>query len=447
MRACPVSADSNQTAREHLTGIYRAAIAAVDPARLIRTALEGRSPATQSIPAMVASAPRVFLLAIGKAARAMALEAERHLSDRIVAALAVVPQSMAQAAPHSKIRFVPGTHPIPDARSEAAADAALLMLAQAWRDDLVIIALSGGASAMFVKPADGITLADKIAMTEALLRAGAPIRELNLVRKHLSAVKGGQLLLAMNEARVITLVLSDVPGNDLATIGSGVTTADATIFADAIAVLKRRKVWGRAPEAIRQRFERGVAGEVGETIKAGDPLLERVTNVVIGDNDVALAAAETKARDLGYSVVRGATLKGEADDLGRALAGHFASVKESRVCVILGGEPVVTVRGSGKGGRAQQMALALAVALGECGNQTMLAALSAGTDGIDGPTDAAGAFIFGDTLPRAQAQSIDAVDAQHRCDAYNFFHRLGDLFVTRPTGTNVSDIFIGLLNF
>jgi glycerate 2-kinase len=442
-----VDASPNQTAREHLTEIYRAAIAAVDPARLVRTALEGRSPATQSIPPIVASAPRIFLLAIGKAGRAMALEAERQLRERIVATLAVVPERLAEPAPHSKIRFLPGTHPIPDARSEAAADAALAILADARRDDLVIVALSGGASAMFVKPADGITLADKIAMTEALLRAGAPIRELNLVRKHLSAVKGGQLLLAMNEARVITLILSDVPGNDLGTIGSGVTAADATIFADAIAVMKRRKVWGRAPEAIRERLERGVAGEIPETIKAGDTLLERVTNVVIGDNDVALAAAETKARELGYAVVRGAALKGEADDLGRSLASHLASIKEHRACVVLGGEPVVTVRGRGKGGRAQQLALALANALRESGHGEKLAALSAGTDGIDGPTDAAGAFIFGDTLQRAKAQSIDASDAQHRCDAYNFFHKLGDLLVTGPTGTNVSDILIALLNF
>ncbi len=376
----------------------------------------------------------------------MALGAERVIGDRIVAALAVVPESLTEAEPHSKIRFVPGTHPIPDARSEAAADAAIAMLSETRRDDLVIVALSGGASAMFVKPADRLTLADKIAVTEALLRAGAPIRELNLVRKHLSAVKGGQLLCAANGARVVTLILSDVPGNDLGTIGSGVTAADATIFADAIAVMKPRKVWGRAPEPVRERLERGVAGEIVETIKAGDPLLERVTNIVIGDNEVALVAAEVKARELGYTVARGATLKGEADDLGRSLASHLASIKQSNVCVLFGGETVVTVKGRGKGGRAQHLALVLAVALAESAQATKLAALSAGTDGIDGPTDAAGAFIFGDTLQRAKAQSIDAADAQRRCDAYHFFLKLGDLFVTGPTGTNVSDIFIGLLN-
>lgn len=442
----PVAHDSNQTAREHLSEIYRAAIAAVDPARLMWNALEGRPPATQSIPRMVASAPRVFLLAIGKAGRAMALGAERQIGDRVAAALAVVPESLAEAVPHSKIRFVPGTHPVPDERSEAAASAALAMLAEVRRDDLVIVALSGGASAMLVKPADGLELADKIAVTAALLRAGAPIRELNLVRKHLSAVKGGQLLRAVNGARVLTLILSDVPGNDLGTIGSGVTAADATTFADAIAVLKRRKIWGRAPEAVRARLERGVAGEIGETIKAGDPLLQRVTNIVIGDNEVALSAAEVKARELGYVVVRNGNLKGEADDVGRSLASYLVSIDERRACVILGGEPVVTVRGRGKGGRAQHLALALAVALAESGHETRLAALSAGTDGVDGPTDAAGAFVFGDTLRRAKAQSNDAADAQRRCDAYNFFLKLGDLFVTGPSGTNVSDIFIGLLN-
>jgi len=433
-------------ARGHLTEIYRAAIAGVDPALLVRRTFEGRSPVTQSVPPIVASAPRTFLLAIGKAARAMALEAERQIGDRLVGALAVEPESLTEVVAHSRIRFASGSHPIPDVRSEAAADAALAMLSEARRDDLVIVALSGGASALFVKPAAGLKLADKIAVTEALLRAGAPIRELNLVRKHLSAVKGGQLLRAANGARVLTLILSDVPGNDLGSIGSGVTAADATTFADAIAVMKRRKVWGRAPEAVRDRLERGVAGEIGETIKAADPLLSRVTNIVIGDNELALAAAEAKARALGYTVVRGAPLKGEADDLGRSLASYVTSIKASNACVVLGGETVVTVRGRGKGGRAQQLALALVVALEESGHGAKLAALSAGTDGIDGPTDAAGAMIFDDTIKRARAQSMDAADVQRRCDAYNFFLELGDLFITGPTGTNVSDIFIGLLN-
>jgi glycerate-2-kinase len=183
------------------------------------------------------------------------------------------------------------------------------------------------------------------------------------VRKHLSVIKGGQLLRAANGARVLSLILSDVPGDDLATIGSGLTAPDPTTYADAIAVLKRRQLWGRAPETIRDHLERGNAGQIPETPKGGDTTFERVTNVIIGGNRTALDAAETAARELGYAIDRSQELRGEANDLGRALATHMTAITGNRICVIAGGEPVVTVRGSGKGGREQQAALALAIEL------------------------------------------------------------------------------------
>ena len=374
----------------------------------------------------------------------MALQIERALADKFVDALAVVPDGLSLPAANSRVRFLVGAHPLPDERSVAAADAALAMLSEAHAGDLVIVALSGGASAMFVKPAAGVSLADKIAITQSLLRSGASIRELNLVRKHLSAVKGGQLLRA-TEARMLTLILSDVPGNDLATIGSGVTVADPSTFADAIGVLKRRGLWGRAPEPIRDRLERGVAAEIDETVKADDPSLTRVTNLIIGDNTTALDAAERAARKLGYSPRRGLPLNSEAADLGRTLAREFESIRDSRVCMLAGGEPVVTVRGSGRGGRAQHLALALALELGTSGAR--VAALCAGTDGIDGPTEAAGAFVFPDSLARAESLSLSATDALRRADAYNFFNSLGDSLVVGPTGTNVTDVFLALVNY
>jgi glycerate-2-kinase len=321
------------------------------------------------------------------------------------------------------------------------------MLHAATADDLVIVALSGGASAMFTRPAQGLTLSDKIAVNQALLKAGASIRELNIVRKHLSAVKGGRLLHHCGGARVLGLILSDVPGNDLATIGSGLTSGDWSSFGDAVSVLKRRSVWGRAPEAVRSYLERAVAGEVGTMVKPGDPILERVTNVIIGDNNLALEAAERAATELGYHPQRGKALHGEANDAGRAIAEYLCEITHDRVCVVAGGESIVTVRGGGKGGRAQQCALAMGIELSQIGRGRRIEALVAGTDGIDGPTDAAGAFASPSTVADGERAGASAAAALTRNDSYNFFKASGGLFVTGPSGTNVSDVFFGLVNY
>jgi glycerate-2-kinase len=313
--------------------------------------------------------------------------------------------------------------------------------------DLLIVALSGGASAMFTMPADSIPLPDKIAINQALLKAGASIRELNVVRKHLSAVKGGRLLHRCGGARVVGLILSDVMGNDLATIGSGLTTADWSSFADAVSVLKRRNVWGRAPESVREYLERAVAGEFADTVKSNDPVLERVTNIIVGDNSLALEGADRAAAALGYRPHRWKELHGESNDVGRALAEYLCEVADERVCVIAGGEPVVTVRGGGRGGRAQQCALAMSIELAKIGAGRRIAALFAGTDGIDGPTDAAGGFASPTIVERGRREGLSAEMAATRNDSYNFLKATNGLFVTGPTGTNVADIFIGLVNY
>ncbi|HYL59223.1 MAG TPA: DUF4147 domain-containing protein, partial [Candidatus Acidoferrales bacterium] len=296
-------------------------------------------------------------------------------------------------------------------------------------------------------PAAGISLADKIAINQALLKAGASIRELNAVRKHLSAVKGGRLLNRCGGACVLGLILSDVPGSDLATIGSGLTAFDGSTYGDAVTVLKRRNVWGRAPEAVREFLERAVAGEFPETLKPDDPLLERVTNVIVGDNTLALGQIETAATAMGYHPRRWKEINREANDVGRALAEHLCGIQDARVCVVAGGEPVVTVRGNGRGGRAQQCALAMSIELAKSCTGRRICALFAGTDGIDGPTDAAGAFASPTVVARGAAASVDAAVALARNDAYNFFRASGDLLITGPTGTNVSDVFIGLVSY
>jgi len=445
-----------ESVRADLEKIYRAAVAAVDPARLVGLAIDGDCPGAEQVLGLVTSASRILLLAVGKASIEMAAEIERRVGDQLADPIAVVPRvSAATTEPalilkkEKKVRVLESAHPLPDESSEEAARSACEMLHRATADDLVIVAVSGGASAMFTMPAEGLTLADKIAVNQALLKAGASIRELNIVRRHLSAVKGGRLLRHCGGARVLGLILSDVPGNDLATIGSGLTAGDWSIVGDAVAVMKRRNVWGRAPETVRSYLENAVANEVGATVKTNDPILERVTNVIIGDNDLALEGAERAATAMGFHPHRWKSMHGEANDVGRALAEYLCEITDERVCVVAGGEPVVTVRGGGKGGRAQQCALAMSIELSKIGGGQgkRIEALFAGTDGVDGPTDAAGAFASPGTVEDTERVGVSAATALTRNDGYNFFKATGGLFITGPTGTNVSDIFVGLVNY
>ncbi len=428
-----------------LESLYRAAVAAADPGRLVAAALDGSISGAERLPALIASARRVFMLAAGKASGAMAGAIEERLGPRLIDAIAVVPRG-AEPGLSNRVRRFEANHPLPDELSENAVRAALEMLAALTPADLLIVALSGGASALFAMPADGVTMADKIAVNQLLLRSGASIREHNGVRKHLSAVKGGRLLRACGGAQVIGLILSDVPGNDLATIGSGLTTSDPGTFEDARLILKRLRIWGRTPESVRDHLDRGAAGKFAETVKPGDPILERVTNVIVGDNATALDGASRAAVAAGYRIDRSRILKGEAGELGRSLAAYVASITASRTCIIAGGEPVVIVRGRGRGGRAQQCALAMAIELARIGPARRIAALIAGTDGIDGPTDAAGAFIDSASAERARGAGIDPQAALARNDAYPVFDAIDGLLRVGPTGTNVTDIFIGLVD-
>ena len=433
--------------QQELTAIYRAAIAAVDPALLVGRALDGSTSGSREVSDLVARAKRSFVLAIGKGSHAMASELQRRLGPRIVRGLAVIPPARHGYGP-AGFQCLKGGHPLPDQSSADAASAALGVLREMKAGDLLIVALSGGASAMFVAPAEGVTLNDKVATNSALLKSGATIQELNCVRKHLSAVKGGNLLRATSAGvRIVALILSDVPGDDFATIGSGLTAPDPSTFSDAIAILKRRRIWGRAPERIRQHLERGVAGEIPETPKSADPVFARVTNLLVGSNRTAIEAAEAEAARRGFAIERWRDLKGEADDLGRDLAHRLAKIKLPRACLLSGGEATVTVRGTGRGGRAQQCALATAITLSQIAPHAKVAALVAGSDGIDGPTDAAGAFAFPDSVTRATSKGLDAATALKNNDAYNFFDSIGDLLRVGPTGTNVTDLMIGLANY
>ncbi len=438
---------NRRAARNDLEQIFCAAISAVDPRSLIARALGGELAGNAAVPATVAAARRIFVLAVGKAALGMAQGIAAPCASKISAGIAVVPTGTSPDASGTPFKIFQAGHPLPNAASDDAARAGLALVRSAVADDLVIVALSGGASALFALPDGAITIADKIAVTKLLLRAGASIDELNALRKHLSAVKGGRLLRAVGGARVLALILSDVSGNDPAIIGSGLTAADPTTCTDARQVLIRYRLWEKVPQSIREHLERGVAGQGAESVKPGDPVLARVTNLVIGDNATALEGASEAALALGYTVDRRNELKGEARDIGRALADYLCGVQQKRLCVLAGGEPVVTVRGDGRGGRAQELALSIAIELERIGGDRRVAVLAAGTDGIDGPTDAAGAFAYTDTVGRAVAAGVDPEAALARNDSYKVFDAIGDLFRSGPTGTNVADILIALVDY
>jgi glycerate 2-kinase len=437
-------------ARADLMRIFAAAVAAVEPRRVVGDAFLGRMPQARDVPQMLEKADRVYLLAVGKAAMGMAIEGRDRLGAKLHEALVIVPGPDGElaSAPSTNrhgLRVMAAAHPIADESSEVAGRLALQFVTDGRPDDLIVLMLSGGASALMAVPGNGLTLSDKVAVTSALMNAGAPIHELNTVRRHLSSIKGGRLLQSSN-AIFLTLILSDVPGNDLATIGSGPTAADPTTYSDAVAILKRRRIWGRAPEIVRDYLERGAAGELDETLKPDGRAVEHAHHIIIADNRTATEAACNAAAALEYNVVSGRELGGDANETGAAM-GTFLRGLEGRTCVIAGGETSVRVKGGGKGGRSQQAALAAAFELAKLGGEARAAALFAGTDGIDGPTNAAGAISSPTTLIRAKEAGLDPKSALDHNDCYNFFKALGDLVVIGPTGTNVADIFVGLMNY
>jgi len=337
-------------------------------------------------------------------------------------------------------------HPLPTAASEDAGRRALALADSVRPDETVLVLVSGGASALLAVPADGVTLDDKRLTTNQLLRAGADIYALNTVRKHLSAIKGGWLA-ARTKGLCRTLVISDVVGDDLSVIASGPTVADASTFDDALDVLNRFGGPAAFPAAVVERLRRGAAGTIDDTPSPGDPRLARTTTTVIGSRRDAMAGAAEEAARRGYRVVRiddavtGEARSAAAPHLRRALAQAGSGPRP--VCVISSGETTVHVTGSGKGGRNQEFALAATPLLATV--DTPVALASAGTDGVDGPTDAAGAIVDRATLTRASAAGLPPDRFLSDNNAYTFFHALGDLIHTGPTGTNVGDLQVILL--
>ena len=420
--------------RRQALSIFRAALAAADPADAVLRHLRKRD---------FSPYRNIYVVGAGKAGASMAHAAERVLGRRITSGLVNV--KYGSTAKLRRIELNPCGHPIPDAAGVAGSTRIAEIAAQAGADDLVLCLISGGGSALLPLPADPITLAEKQATTQLLLACGATIHEFNCVRKHLSRIKGGQLARLAAPAAVESLLLSDVIGDNLDVIGSGPTAPDASTFSDALAILRKFGLLERVPASVRRRIESGVNGEIPETPKAGDPLFRRVRNVLVGNNRLALDAAAKHARSLGYrTLVLSSEIQGETREIARmhaAIAREIVSTSrpvKAPACIITGGETTVTLHGDGLGGRNQEFVLAAAL---EIAGLRDVVVLSAGTDGSDGPTDAAGAIADGDTLQR----NPEARGYLERNDSYHYFEPLGDLVMTGPTNTNVMDVRVILV--
>ncbi|HRD67727.1 MAG TPA: glycerate kinase [Candidatus Competibacter sp.] len=412
----------NSDAKALLREMFEAAIAAAQPARCV--------------PLWLPKPPkgRLIVIGAGKASAAMARAVEAHWPGELSG---LVVTRYGYAVPCQRIEIVEAAHPVPDAAGLDAARRILDRVRGLGADDVILCLISGGGSALLPLPGEGLTLADKQAVNRALLDSGATISEMNRVRRHLSAIKGGRLAAACYPARVVNLLISDVPGDDPPDIASGPTVPDPTTCADALAILDRYRI--DAPAAARALLESGQ----GETIKPGDPRLASIETHLIATPQMALEAAAAVARRAGLAAhVLGDSIEGEARDVGTAMAGIARQIALRgqpfpAPCVLLsGGETTVTVRGRGRGGRNVEFLLALGIALN---GQPGIYALAGDTDGVDGQEDIAGAYLAPDTLARAWAKGIKPRDSLANNDGHGFFRALGDSVITGPTLTNVND--------
>ncbi len=443
---------SRRSLRMDAARIWHAALRAVDPDPAIRRIMK-RKGAILKIGGTrfdLGAIRKIWVLGAGKASAPMGRAVEKILGRFLAGGLLVT--KYGHGLPLKTLDIVEALHPLPDENGlEAARRTISLVKTQIERDDLVLCLLSGGASSLLVSPADGISLEDKVECTRLLLNSGADIYELNAIRKHLSNLKGGGLARLLYPTRVVTLVLSDVVGDDLSTIASGPAAPDASTFGDCLEIIQKRQIADKIPAAIKRRFELGAAGRIKETPKPEDPIFRSVETHFVGNGAQACTAAAQVAKRLGYrTMILTSRLEGDNAEAARfhmSVAGEI--VFQNRplrrpACIISGGETTVKVMGNGKGGRNQEFALQCVKSLARMPAPCIVASI--GTDGTDGPTDAAGAFADNTTLIRSikyGAQFLD--ESLKNSDSYHFFKRLDDLIVTGPTRTNVMDLHLVLL--
>ncbi len=424
--------------KEHAEQIFKEGIKAVDPYEAVKRAVESR----------IENLGDIYVIGAGKATAPMAKAIEDMFGEKIKKGVIVVKYGFKERLRY--IEVIEAGHPVPDENGLKGAKKIIELLRSLKKDDLLFSLISGGGSSLLPLPADGITLEEKRILTEALLKCGASIDEINTVRKHISLSKGGRLAKASYPAKVINLMLSDVVGDRIDMIASGPFVPDPTSFSDALEVLRKYDLLDKIPKTIIEYIKAGIEGKVPETPKPGDPVFQNVENIIVGSNLIALKACEKKAKELGYNtMILSSMIEGETRDIAKM---HCAIAKQilktgdpipPPCCIISGGETTVTVRGKGKGGRNLEFCLACAIEID--GLKRDMVILSAGTDGNDGDTDAAGAIVDPYTVKRGREKGMSAIDYLRNNDSYNFLKETGDLLITGPTRTNVMDIHIILI--
>lgn len=435
--------------RVHARQIFEAGLQAVDPMQAIGRHVTLANSVLQigNMHLDLKDLDNIWVVGAGKAAAPMARALEDLIADRITDGVIVVKDG--HSLPLKKIKIREASHPVPDERGVRGTEEILALVEKAAESDLVICLISGGGSALLIAPDGEISLADKQNATKLLLACGATIHEFNTVRKHLSRAKGGRLAQMAHPAAVASLILSDVVGDDLDVIASGPTVPDSSTFQDAARILKGYGVWGQLAPSVRNHIENGTAGHIADTPKSDNAAFQRCSQLLVGTNLQALNAAAAKAGALGYPpLILSSKTEGEAREVARFCAAIAKEVCDSQhplappLCILAGGETTVTLKGDGSGGRNQEFALAAALAIDGLENVVVL---SGGTDGTDGPTDAAGAIADGASAARAREKDLDPTDFLRRNDSYNFFKQLQDLVMTGPTRTNVMDLYLLLV--
>ena len=439
---------TNRKAREIALDAIESSLDAADPKKAVKSQvrLSNGMLVVGEVSLNLSSLKKIFVVGGGKASGFMAEALEEVLGDRIEDGLIVVPKGTSSMHKTRKITFHEASHPIPDQSSVEASKKIVDLVSRAEKDDLVVCLISGGGSSLMTLPRRGVRLEDKRKVTDLLLKCGATINEINAVRKHVSAFKGGQLAKAAYPATVLGLLLSDVLGDPLDVIASGPTVPDSSTYEEAVRVLEGYNVWEKTPSSIKKVLSDGERGLIGETPKKGDPVFEKVRNIVVCNNRLACQAAEKELKRSGLNTLfLSSFLEGEAREVGIALSSLAREALTSGhplhtpLGIVVGGETTVTVSGSGRGGRNQELALASALKIEGLSN-VVIASVS--TDGVDGPTDAAGALVDGETIRKSEKLRLDARQCLKNNDSYGFFSRVGGLVHTGPTGTKVNDVTI-----
>ena len=439
-----------QGQKKALEDIFMAGVKAVDPERAVQKYVrrQGNQLFVGDCSYILDKYKRIFLIGAGKGTAPMAKALEDILEERLTKGLIIV--KYGHGIPLEKTRILEADHPIPDDAGLRATKELLRQAQECTKEDLILCAFSGGGSALLPAPLSPITLDQKQTTTRLLLECGATIDEINAIRKHLSRSKGGWLAKEAYPATIVSLLLSDVIGDRLDVIASGPTVPDESTYSDCIKIIDRYKLGDRLPKSVTDYFIKGAAGSLPETPKPGDPVFSHVQNLIVGNNRESLLAAQERALSLGYNtIVLSSQIEGEAREVAQVFGAIGKEISQANLpisppaCIIAGGETTVTIKGRGKGGRNQELALASAIAID---GWEGISLLSAGTDGTDGPTDAAGAIVNGTTCKRARQANLYPRDFLLGNDSYTFFESLGDLLKTGPTRTNVMDIICMLVD-